>query len=56
MFFHHKKLIVQVTGMHCSNCLDRIKILDLKEKVLSEVRCIFFFSIPYDRIKENQNN
>lgn len=25
MFFHHKKLIVQVTGMHCSNCLDRIK-------------------------------
>ena len=31
MFFHHKKLIVQVTGMHCSNCLDRIK------KALEEV-------------------
>ncbi|MDY4996855.1 MAG: heavy metal-associated domain-containing protein [Bacilli bacterium] len=31
MFFHHKKLMIQVTGMHCTNCLDRIK------KALEEV-------------------
>ncbi len=61
MFFSHKKMVIYLSGMHCSNCLDRIRkslseedhIKKVKGNIeRQEVVIIYRDTVDVERLKE----